>query len=469
MKRSHLCLIGIGAVSILALVIGCSNMIDAPDPSKPLVNSSDYVSGEDFFPWFQESSLKVEHPEGSYIIFGEKNSLGVTLDKGKEIDLVVTDKDGQPVSVQLTPTSATQSVIAIEKLRLTGLNPGVTNVVLSAEGYTDFTLEICVPRPLPVELLNKSVDYGWWKKQIENDSDIPPDERENMLHLYDLILQKSGNIYPGDDQNVRLPPGKTLTRKQIDYVHTAVQLDHPELFWLANSAINFSALYIEGSSYLCDGLTMKIPSLGTTEEEVNASIENVEEATTNFISGLNISTESTSDQILRSIYKNLCTQVTYQPLQGKLSGGAWQLHCLYGSLVDKSCVCDGYGSAFSYIVKRLQHNQNLLQDVFCSLILGCPTGNKTGDSPGHAWNLVRVNDEWSEIDVTFADDHLSIDCSDRLTGFCSHNYRQTRDRVFVLAHRLDTNSICARYTPTAAQRLIDFNNYMGRSSLPTNF
>lgn len=58
---------------------------------------------------------------------------------------------------------------------------------------------------------------------------------------------------------------------------------------------------------------------------------------------------------------------------------------IYGALVNKQCVCNGYAMAFTYLC-----------NIAGLEAFGVP-------SPGHAWNMVKVDSKWHCVDVTWMD------------------------------------------------------------------
>ena len=67
---------------------------------------------------------------------------------------------------------------------------------------------------------------------------------------------------------------------------------------------------------------------------------------------------------------------------------------IYGALVDRRAVCEGYAKAFKYILDDM--------GIPCIVVRGIAKNNE-GESEGHAWNYVKVNNEWYAVDVTWDD------------------------------------------------------------------
>lgn len=67
---------------------------------------------------------------------------------------------------------------------------------------------------------------------------------------------------------------------------------------------------------------------------------------------------------------------------------------IYGALINKKCVCEGYAKAFKYLMDSL--------DIPCVLVIGKGT-NTDGETENHAWNYVKIDEKWYAIDCTWDD------------------------------------------------------------------
>ena len=91
----------------------------------------------------------------------------------------------------------------------------------------------------------------------------------------------------------------------------------------------------------------------------------------------NISEYNTPEEREKYIADTLCDTITYTK--------ATYHQSMYGALVEKNCVCNGYAMAFTYL---------------CS-IAGLDVFGVTCND--HAWNMVKVDDCWYCVDVTWMD------------------------------------------------------------------
>ena len=67
---------------------------------------------------------------------------------------------------------------------------------------------------------------------------------------------------------------------------------------------------------------------------------------------------------------------------------------LYGALIEKSTVCEGYAEALKYILDEV--------DIPCVLVSGTAT-NSEGKTERHEWNYVQLYGKWYAIDSTWDD------------------------------------------------------------------
>lgn len=88
-------------------------------------------------------------------------------------------------------------------------------------------------------------------------------------------------------------------------------------------------------------------------------------------------------------------------------------HSAYGALITKRCVCHGFSEAFKRILNR--------GGVTCEIICG----QVNGTSVGHAWNIVKIEEDYYHVDVTFDDQ------ADIIFKYFMKNDREMRmDRVW---------------------------------------
>ena len=122
-------------------------------------------------------------------------------------------------------------------------------------------------------------------------------------------------------------------------------------------------------------------------------------------------------------------------------------YSIYGSLVAKKSVCEGYAKAFKYLLNCAGYE--------CELMQGVAT-NSSGESENHAWNCVKINDIWYEVDVTW-DDPIVIGGNGRATNEMKYKYflkgTQSFDKDHTLEYQFSDNGRNFSYPN------ISLNNY----------
>lgn len=181
-----------------------------------------------------------------------------------------------------------------------------------------------------------------------------------------------------------------------DYYQSAVEAfmyENPNVFYLN---VNKMYLNIESTkysnrttynvyisngnakNYLADSFSSK-----AQVEECEKQIEKVKNQVISGINGL------TDYQKILKIHDYLVDNTSYDSSLAKSD-----IYNLYGALVNKECVCEGYSKAFKYLLDEAG-----IQNV---IVIGKAT-NSEGKSENHSWNYVLLNDKWYAVDVTWDD------------------------------------------------------------------
>ena len=96
---------------------------------------------------------------------------------------------------------------------------------------------------------------------------------------------------------------------------------------------------------------------------------------------------------------------------------------IYGTLINKKCVCAGYSLTFRALMDSL--------GIECEYIVS----NKMN----HAWNLVKLHGEWFHVDITFDDPVFVSPIYDKL-GYCGHSFFLRNDAEMLKNEHYDWNS-----------------------------
>ncbi len=123
---------------------------------------------------------------------------------------------------------------------------------------------------------------------------------------------------------------------------------------------------------------------GFTKEEIEGNKEEVEDAIDRIVSKASKAESDFEKETI--IHDMLCKTVTYDSELGSEVGA---IYSIYGALINGHAVCEGYARAFKLLCQSA--------GLECILV--------TGDSKGvgHLWNMVKLEDEWYHVDVTWDD------------------------------------------------------------------
>ena len=178
-------------------------------------------------------------------------------------------------------------------------------------------------------------------------------------------------------------PGASSYRK-ILYAYC---YDHPEVFWLRPQvSITFDNL-IPGEPIRSVSLYYTVPD--------EASRTSEKERIDNTVSQIAIDGEFTYDKV-KQIHDWIVGNVSYNT-SAVGRDDAYDAHSIYGTFALKTCVCEGYAKAFTYLAQKNGINA----------IVSVGDGVTSSGSERHMWSYVQMEDGvWYCLDATW-DDPLS--------------------------------------------------------------
>ncbi len=211
----------------------------------------------------------------------------------------------------------------------------------------------------------------------------------------DILEQENGSEVLGD-----------AYQSAIDaYIH-----DNADLFYL-----DVSKLYLNiETTKKVFSTTYNVfigPKDGETYFNENFSSQSQVESAESQIEAIrdSILSELTNDDYenIKIIHDYLVENIEYN--QNYESAGA-NSYSIYGALIQKEAVCEGYAKSFKYLVNAA--------GIECELVQGTAT-NSEGVTEKHQWNSVYLDGNWYYVDVTW-DDPIVIG---NVGSFSSYNYK----------------------------------------------
>lgn len=208
------------------------------------------------------------------------------------------------------------------------------------------------------------------------------------------------------------------------YYQTAIEAythDNPDIFY-----IEFSKLYLNietttrgnqktykvfinsgnENNYLKQGFSSK--------ESINKSINEIEKIREYFIQNKSLNTYEN----IKMIHDYLIESIEYDQTLSKAN-----IYNIYGALINKECVCEGYAKAFEYLANAI--------NIPCIIISGTAT-NSEGNMESHAWNYVLLDEKWYAVDCTW-DDPILIN-GGFLTNLSKYKYFLKGENEFNKTH-----------------------------------
>ena len=161
----------------------------------------------------------------------------------------------------------------------------------------------------------------------------------------------------------------------IDRSYHAVLKDHPEIFWVHNREKIYKTTYSD-SDYC-----VFTPGYTYTDSEID-EIQTAMEQSFQEVRAL-IPEDAGDYEKVRIVYTDGIDHTQYQTGEDdqSIAGVFWK----------KSAVCAGYAGAVQYLLERL--------DIPCIYV----DGSTKGSTEGHAWDIVKIGQEYYYVDATNGD------------------------------------------------------------------
>lgn len=210
-----------------------------------------------------------------------------------------------------------------------------------------------------------------------------------MYPYYDMISDTEKALYRqiyanANAMNKKFKPLDVASANEVRNAFRSVVNDHPELFWVETA---YKYKYAPTGQVAEIGLVFNI-----TANDIDASKAKFEEAA-KYIKD-NTYGLYTDYEKEKKVHDTLIANVVYDA-NSPMNQSA------YSALVYGRTVCAGYSRAYQYVMQQL--------DIPCYYVTGYAGEN-------HAWNIVKLDDGYYNVDSTWADTNPStynyFNCSD---------------------------------------------------------
>lgn len=224
---------------------------------------------------------------------------------------------------------------------------------------------------------------------------------KNAKLIYDSIEKNLNNMMSGKYEiklsedignDLKNANGEEKLNQDFQSAWDALFLDRTDVFFIDVSKIN---LHIKKMTYVNNvSYSLKIVPRDKTgylkseignEENLNKMLKNIKNIREEIINKL---TGDKYNKILQAhdwIIENLEYSLDLKNMN---------VYNLYGALVEKKAVCEGYAKTFKFILDEL--------GIPCIIVSGKAT-NSEGLTENHAWNYVELDGKWYAVDATWDD------------------------------------------------------------------
>jgi hypothetical protein len=230
------------------------------------------------------------------------------------------------------------------------------------------------------------------------------------------------------------------TSEDVELVVFRFLLDHPEVFYIdekylisTNSNIfttkvNITFTYLVSSQ---DELNEKITEISNNMEKIMKNIDENED-------------DFQKELVIHDYIGKITTYYEYENVEDIPTN----CHNIYGALVEKLCVCDGFAKSMKILLNK------------CNIESILVTGALKDES--HEWNLVKLNDKWYNLDLT-SDKSITYNKN----SYVIHAYFNITDELISKTHTFDNKELLPTANETESnyfivnnkniQKLDDFN------------
>lgn len=223
----------------------------------------------------------------------------------------------------------------------------------------------------------------------------------------------------------------TFDTEQIDTVFQYVMMDHPEIF------------YIDGYSFVKYSRGENIEKIvfkGNyiyNQQEKAVKEEQIEDIVGEILA--NISQDATDYEKVKYVYETIIHKTEYD-----INAADNQNIC--SVFLNHSSVCQGYAKAVQYLLNQLK--------VPATLVNGTV---ETGE--GHAWNLVKVENEYYYVDATWGDASYQLQNNED-SRMIQDMQAISYDYLCVTTEELTRTHTLSEIVPLPMCNCLDANYYM---------
>ena len=227
-----------------------------------------------------------------------------------------------------------------------------------------------------IRSIAKSIISGEPKEVEElRQMEVAQSEEGHQEYYFKQLTEEEQRVYRELLKGIRAREKEFYLTISDDRSYHAVLKDHPEIFWVHNREKIYKTTYSD-SDYC-----VFTPGYTYTDSEID-EIQTAMEQSFQEVRAL-IPEDAGDYEKVRIVYTYVIDHTQYQTGEDdqSIAGVFWK----------KSAVCAGYAGAVQYLLERL--------DIPCIYV----DGSTKGSTEGHAWDIVKIGQEYYYVDATNGD------------------------------------------------------------------
>lgn len=245
------------------------------------------------------------------------------------------------------------------------------------------------------EIDSNEEDYGYEYTYTYSDGST------NTAYYFGKNLSKDSKyVYPKDLQGyVFCEPGTSFN--DIWTAYNALTYDNPQLFWFGHAMQGYNFRNSSGKVYCAVVMETEVPDYANGEKRQAAKTalyEKIDE----IVDGAAVYANGYSAEWY--IHDYLCKNTIYDPELGE-SGESPFDHDVTGLLLHGVCVCESYAKCTQLLINAVTETYDL-GDLEVRYVVGMAygfNGKSYVKLGGHAWNQIRIDGQWYNLDATWSD------------------------------------------------------------------
>lgn len=267
---------------------------------------------------------------------------------------------------------------------------------------------------------NAVVDSDAQNVTIDTIAPAEIDITGNNPLYYEFLTDKQKEIYrymkAAADQmkkgyfSIGAATGEQNRFTDIAISYRAMLCDNPQIFWMSGTYMASPDGSALAFSYTEKGLDYIM-----TPQQKNTAQAQLDAAINDIVSRANTLSNNFEKELF--FHDWLCKSITY------VDRGEYSDYTIYGALIEKTAVCEGYSRAMQILCDRA--------DIPCTVVYGSSFGE------GHMWNIINPGDGWYHLDVTWDDDEEY--------NYIRHAYFNVNDSEILKDHSIFEQVVSGKY------------------------